>query len=145
VLIPQREAITALLQQVVLPPNASQIKLQRPTIAVVNASGMPTLDLVAADRLELEGFKTTVIDEDHVDYRQYDHIIDYTGATKGSPIGKIMKILKVTEDGIEITPDANRQYDYKVYIGGMYKYWSCTRDVLQPKPEIPEATPEVDG
>ncbi len=145
VLVPQREAITELMQQVVLPPNASQIKPQRPTIAIVNASGMETLDQVAADRLELEGFKTILIDEDGVQYRQYDHIIDYTGATKGSPIGKIAKILKVTDDGIEITPDPNRQYDYKVYVGGMYKYWSCTRDVLQPKPDPIEATPEVEG
>ncbi len=144
VLMPQREAVTALLQQVVLPPNASQIKPQRPTIAVINASGMPTLDLVAADRLELEGFKTTVIEEDGVQYRQYDHIVDYTGATKGSPIGKIQKLLRVTDDGIEVTPDPNRQYDYKVYVGGMYQYWSCTRDVIQPKPDI-EATPEVSG
>jgi len=144
VLIPQREAITASLQQVVLPPT-SQIKLRRPTIAVVNASGVPTMDLVAADRLELEGFKTTVVDEANVQYRQYDHIVDYTGATKGSPIGIIQKILKVTDDGIEVTPDPNRQYDYKVYVGAMYQYWSCTRDVIQPKPDIPEATPDLDG
>ena len=143
VLIPQREAITALLQQVVLPPNGSQITAHRPTVAIVNASGMPTLDLVAADRLELEGFKTVVIDEDGVQYRQYDHIVDYTGATKGSPIGKIMKVLRVTDDGIEITPDPNRQYDYKVYVGAIYQYWSCTRDVIQPKPDAIESTPEV--
>ena len=142
VLMPQRAAITDLLQLVVLPPNASQIKPQRPTIAIVNASGIPTLDLVAADRLELEGFKTIVIDEANVQYRQYDHIVDYSAATKGSPIGKIQKILRVTDDGIEITPDPNRQYDYKVYVGGMYQYWSCTRDVLQPKPDAIEATPE---
>lgn len=145
VLMPQRAALTELLQQVVLPPNASQIKPQQPTIAVVNASGMPTLDLVAADRLELEGFKTIVIDEANVQFRQYDHIVDYTGATKGSPLGKIQKILRVTADGIEITPDPNRQYDYKVYVGSIYKFWSCTRDVLQPKPDVVEATPKVDS
>jgi len=70
--------------------------------------------------------------------------VDYSGATKGSPIGSIQKVLKVTDDGIEVTPDPNRQYDYKVYVGAMYQYWSCTRDVLQPKPDIPEATPELD-
>ena len=50
--------------------------------------------------------------------------------------GRYFIFLKlVTDDGIEVTPDANRQYDYKVYVGGMYQYWSCTRDVLQPKPD----------
>lgn len=145
VLMPQRQAIAELLQQVVLPPNAAQIKPQRPTIAIVNASGMPTLDLVAADRLELEGFKTIVIEEDGAQYRQYDHIIDYTGATKGSPLPKIQKLLRVTDDGIEILPDPNRDYDYKVYIGGMYQYWSCTRDVIQPKPDELTATATPGG
>ncbi len=145
VLVPQREAITDMLQQVVLPPNASQIKPQRPTIAVINASGVPTLELVAADRLELEGFKTIVLHEDGVQFRQYDHIIDYTGATKGSPTGKIQKLLRVTDDGLEVLPDPNREYDYKVYIGSIYKYWSCTRDVIQPKPAELDATAAPDS
>ncbi|MEZ4672132.1 MAG: LCP family protein [Anaerolineae bacterium] len=143
VLLPQREAITEMLQLVVLPPTASQIRPQRPTVAVVNASGVPTLDLVAADRLELEGFRTTVIDEGTVQYREFNHVVDYSGATKGSPLGKLTKVLRVTDDGIEITPDSNRDYDYKVYVGAMYQYWSCTRDVIQPTPEqLAEATQE---
>lgn len=144
VLLPQREAITDLLQLVVLPPSASQIKPQRPTVAVVNASGVPTLDLVAADRLELEGFRATVIEEDYVQPRDYNHIIDYSGATKGSPLGKLSKVLRVTDEGVEILPDSNRDYDYKVYVGAMYQYWSCTRDVIQPTPEqlAAEATQE---
>lgn len=145
ILMPQREAITELLQLVVLPPSASQIKPQRPTIAVVNASGVPTLDLVAADRLELEGFRATVIEEDYVQPREFNHIVDYSGATKGSPLGKIARLLRVTDEGLEITPDASRDYDYKVYIGTMYQYWSCTRDVIQPTPEELAATETPTG
>src|SRR6185436_13710989 len=106
-----------------------------------NASGMQHLDQVAADRLEVEGFRATVLDEP-TSPRNYNHIVDFTGATKGSPIGKIQSALRVTDDGIEVTPDPNRQYDFKVYIGSMYRFWSCTRDVIQPAEEPDIATPE---
>jgi hypothetical protein len=67
--------------------------------------------------------------------RNFNHIIDYTGATKGSPIGVLQRVLRVTAEGVEIKPDPNRAYDFKVYIGAMYQYWACTRNVIQPKPD----------
>lgn len=135
VLVPIRDGVIALMQNVVLPPSASQIKPYRPTVAIVNASGVETLDLVAADRLELEGFRTRVLTEGRVQPRNFNHIIDYTGATKGSPIGVLQRVLRVTAEGVEIKPDPNRAYDFKVYIGAMYQYWACTRNVIQPKPD----------
>lgn len=131
VLMPQREAIIDLMQSVVLPPTPHRATASRPTVALVNASGVAVLDNIAADRLELEGFETILLDETTIP-RNYNHIIDYTGATKGNPIGDLMRVLRVTEDGLEIMPDAQRAYDYKVYIGGLYINWTCTRDVIQP-------------
>jgi LCP family protein required for cell wall assembly len=139
VLMMQRDGVATLMQNLVLPPSASQVRLERPTIALVNASGVNHMDRVAADRLELEGFHTIVLDEP-ASPRNYNHIVDYTGATKGSPLGKIQSTLRVTNEGVEILPDPNRQYDFKVYIGAMYQFWTCTRDVIQPTP-TPEGTP----
>ncbi len=127
------EAVAILMQQVVLPPTASQLGINRPTVAVVNASGMPAMAYVAADRLELEGFRTIVLDEPTTP-RDYNHIIDYTGADKGNPIGEIQRALRVTDEGISVDPQANREYDYKVFIGGLYPTFSCTRGILPPKP-----------
>lgn len=126
-----REAVAELMQNVVLPPTASRARPVRPTVAIVNASGIGFLDNIAADRLELEGFDTTIIEE-QTSPRNYNHIIDYTGATKGNPIGDMQRVLRVTDEGVEIQPDANREYDFKVYIGGEYINWTCTRDVIQP-------------
>jgi LCP family protein required for cell wall assembly len=134
VLMPQREAVRELMQNVTLPPTSTRGSVQRPTVAVINASEIPGMAAVAADRLELEGFETTVLDEP-ANYRRYNHIVDYTGATKGNPIERIQDVLRVTEEGIEIEPDSERDYDYRVYIGWMYQYWSCTRDVIQPPVE----------
>ncbi len=146
VLVPQREAIISLMQQVVLPPTANQVKPVLPLVAVINAGGVPDLEYVAADRLELEGFRTFVTTEDYIQFRRYNHIVDLTGATKGNPIGTIQKVLRVTDEGVEIAPDASREVDYKVYIGSQYQYWSCTRDVIQPPFEDDAtATPESGG
>jgi hypothetical protein len=47
----------------------------------------------------------------------------------------LQRVLRVTAEGVEIKPDPNRAYDFKVYIGAMYQYWACTRNVIQPKPD----------
>lgn len=128
-----RDAIATLMQNLILPSTASQLTTAHPTIAVVNASGMGDWAYVAAHRLELEGFKTFVLDE-VTNYREWNHIIDYTGADKGNPIETIQRVLRMTDEGVLTEPDSSRQYDYKVYIGGNYGSLMCTRSIMPPKP-----------
>lgn len=128
-----REAVTILMQNLILPPTASQLATGHPTIALVNASGMEDWVYVAAHRLELEGFKTTVLNE-ATNYREWNHIIDYTGADKGNPIVTIQKVLRVTDEGVAVDPDPNREFDYKIYIGSNYGMTMCTRSIMPPKP-----------
>ncbi len=145
ILVMDREAVAELMQNVVLPPTGSRARPVRPTVAIVNASGISTLDDIAADRLELEGFDTTIVEEP-TSPRNYNHIIDYTGATKGNPISSIQRVLSVTDEGVEVQPDPNREYDFKVYIGALYINWTCTRDVIQPDLSTPSPEPRpVDG
>lgn len=143
------EKTSRLMQNLVLPPTLSQLSNGHPTIALVNAASTPDGVRIAADRLELEGFHTVILDE-VASYRNWNHIIDYTGASKGNPIGDLQRVLRVTEEGITVEPDPNRQYDYKVYIGGNYSYNACTRNVLPPKPldengDVIVPTPESEG
>jgi len=72
VLIPQHDAVHELMQNVVLPPPSARGAVQRPRVAVINASEIPGMAAVAADRLELEGFETIVLEEP-ASYRQYNH------------------------------------------------------------------------
>lgn len=141
VLIMEREAVAELMQNVVRPPTGSQVNTYRPTVAIVDAGDVEDMVYVAADRLELEGFRTVIIEED-TQFRQYDHIIDYNGSTKGSRLPTLQSVLRVTDEGVEILPDPNREYDFKVYIGSQYQFWSCTRDVLPPETT---PTPSPDG
>lgn len=142
ILEPNREAIAELMQQVVLPPTASQASRQLPTVAVVNASGINGLASVAADRLELDGFRTIIVDEP-ANRRAYNYVIDYTGLDKSNPIDVIKDVLSIADSEVEIAPDPQRQYDYKVYIGSEYPTFSCTRPVDPPRAiVIEESTPE---
>jgi LCP family protein required for cell wall assembly len=140
ILVMDRDAIAELMQNVVRPPSGSHADSARPKVEIVNASGVDNLDRVVADRLELEGFDTEVVYEP-ANPRNYNHVIDYTGATKGNPIGTIQKVLSVTNDGVEVQPDPNRQYDFKVYVGALYLNWTCTRAVIQP--DLTTPTPDV--
>jgi len=130
-----RDAMTTLMQNLVLPPTAHQLSTGHPTVAVVNATGTQIIDwaLIAVHRLELEGFKTFILEEP-TNFRNWNHIIDYTGDDKGNPISIIQKTLRVTDEGVSVEPDPDRDYDYKVYIGGNYGQYMCTRPVLPPKP-----------
>lgn len=136
VLLPIREGVQTLMQNVVHPPGASRVRPPRPLVWVLDAGAGAAMTAVAADRLELEGLRTVVQDEISA-YRDYSHIIDFNGGTKGSPLARIQRVLRVTDDGVEITPDPAREADFVVYVGEQYRYWSCTRDVIQPTPEPP--------
>jgi LCP family protein required for cell wall assembly len=144
ILVPDRDAIAALMQQVVMPTTGNQVTAIRPTIAIVNATGDSYFDYlaqIAADRLELDGFRTTIVEE-ATSSRNFNHIIDYTGETKGSKLETLMRVLSTTIEGVEVTPQSERTFDYKVYIGYNYQFYACTRPIIPP---APEATPTPNG
>ncbi len=129
-----RDNVATLMQYLVSPPSTHQLSTSHPKIAIVNATGN-AIDwaLVATHRLELEGFKTFILDEP-TNYREWNHIIDYTGEEKGNPIDVIQRVLRVTDEGVAVEPSAQRDYDFKVYIGSNYGRYMCTRNVQPPKP-----------
>jgi polyisoprenyl-teichoic acid--peptidoglycan teichoic acid transferase len=137
ILVPQRDALREMLLDFMTPPTPNQIARSVLKVQLVNASGIEDLEYVALDRLAQEGFLPEVIVE-NTHYRNYTSIYDYTGASKGSPLPDFQRVLRVTDEGVTISPDANRQTDYKIYLGHQYLYWACTRDVIQPRLAIDE-------
>ena len=129
VLLPQREALIKLMSNYVIPPTRLQIDVDLPTVRIVNASGEPDLALVAADRLNWKGFFVEIA-SDEAQHRQSVTIYDYTGQRKGNDLGDLKSALRVSDENVVVTPDANRQYDYEVILGS--SYYACTRDVLIP-------------
>jgi LCP family protein required for cell wall assembly len=135
VLAPNRPAIAELEHQMIQPPTEHQLVREGARVEVVNASGVPELDQVAADRLAWEGF-VPVVGDPASSYRDYTVIYDFTGQTKGSSLGTLQAALRVSNEGVIIEPDANRTVDFRVVIGGSYS--SCTYGVLPPVTPTPE-------
>lgn len=137
ILVPQRDAVAALVREFVTPPNANRIARAGLRVQIVNASGHSGLAYVAADRLSQEGFVTEIIEEP-ASPREFNAIYDYTGHTKGSVIDDLKRVLRVTDAGVVVQPDAARAADFKIYLGQRYAYWACTRNVIQPPADSAE-------
>lgn len=131
VLLPIRDAIAALIQRFLTPPTASQIAQESPTIEIVNGSGVRDFSRVAADRLAVEGFMPVIADQP-APVQTYTMIYDFTSSTKGTTLDTLKSVLRISDAGVVVQPDANRKTDFRVVIGSAYR--SCTYGVLPPKP-----------
>jgi LCP family protein required for cell wall assembly len=134
VLLPQREALSSLVNNYLMPPTRFQLEVNPPTVRIVNASSNPDLAVVAAERLSWEGFRVEIAADRAGQYWRSVTIYDYTGQRKGGDLDSLKSILRVSDDGVIITPDASRQHDYEVILGS--SYYTCTRDVLPPVEEL---------
>lgn len=132
ILTPIPEAVESLLQQVISPTTSTRLSSSLPTIAIYNGSNVPGLDYVAAHRLEREGFRTIITGEPATP-RNYNLIVDHTGMSRNNPIDTIQDVLSVTDEGVQTEPDPKREYDYELYIGWNYQFYSCTYGVEQPE------------
>jgi LCP family protein required for cell wall assembly len=131
VFAPHRDAIATLLQQALTTPTQSRLNQHAPTVAIYNGSGVPDLDYVAAQRLQREGFHV-VITHEWTHPRNHNKLVDHTGASKGNPVHIIQDVLSITDEGLFIEPDAEREYDYELHIGNQYQFYACTFGVVQP-------------
>lgn len=130
VLAPIREGIVPLIEQMYQPPTSSQVVSEGATIEVVNATGIRDMDRVAADRLSWEGFVPT-LGSPAPQYQNYSIIYDFTGQTKGSSLGRLQAVLRVSDESVIIEPDPNRTVDFRVVLGGTY--YACTHGVMPPQ------------
>lgn len=131
ILVIQPEPMRNLISRFLTPPTQSQIAREQPQIEIVNASGVPELARVAADRLALEGF-IPVISADSAPYQDMTQLYDFTGQTKGSSLAALQSVLRLRGDGVIVEPSANRRVDFRVVIGGAYH--ACTHGVIEPAP-----------
>jgi LCP family protein required for cell wall assembly len=134
---PVREQVQQVLARFLTPPSRLQVRVERPRIEVLNASGNRDLAVVAADRLAWEGFDVSIGDTAPA-YQYATTLVDYTGQSKGSSLRVIQAVLRIADGNVVIAPAANRSTDFRVTLGGAY--YACTYDVL-PVPVAETDTP----
>ncbi len=136
---PNYEAIAQLIRNMYTPPTESQLVQEGARVEIINATGIAGMDRVAADRLAWEGF-VPVLGSPAAQYQGQTALYDFTGQTKGSSLGEIQTALRIQDSAVIIEPDANRDVDFRVVIGG--SYYSCTYAVQPPSTPEPVANPE---
>jgi LCP family protein required for cell wall assembly len=128
--LPIYETIRPMLEDFYTPPTESQLAAEGARIRVLNGTTNADWDRVAADRLAYSGFLATA--EGTADNSAYTDtiLIDYTGASKGSSLAELTRILNVSPENVRIQPDPNRTIDFEVILGANYN--SCTAEGVQP-------------
>jgi LCP family protein required for cell wall assembly len=130
--LPVPERVRRMMYNFMQPPTVNRLVQGGPTVEVLNASNVPGLDRVAADRLAWEGFAAMAGGEDGGAFRPVSVVYDYTGQTKGSAIDVLLAVLRLTREDVIVEPDPNRTVDYRVVLGGSYR--SCAHNVALPEP-----------
>ena len=129
VLLPNEEAIAALMQAFYTPPSPYQVSIAGPSIGVYNASGHENWDIVASERLRWDGYNAVALGRlDSQEASASSQLIDHVATEKGSLVPRILSALNMSEEQAARDAQADRDYDYVVTIGGDYE--SCTYGVL---------------
>ena len=100
------------------PGNAASQK--RAAVRVVNRSGYPDWEIVAADRLAWAGFNVAQVSAENVAIPQ-STIVDYTLTPKGSRLNDLIGSLQIAPENTAGRPDENSPVDYEVILGADFE------------------------
>jgi hypothetical protein len=116
VMLPRPDRLGAALQEIFNPP--TNIAAQAPArIEVLNGTANPDWGILAADRLEWEGYQVAnIAPADRTTYTR-TVLIDLTTTPKGSRRQILADLLRVAPGNILVQPDASSANQYRVIVG----------------------------
>ncbi len=149
VLAPNHEALYNFIWEAAQPPVASRAAQRAYRVEVLNGSGNTGWGHVAAERLRVEGFVVTAVEE--AEGQQRTTIVDYTTTSKGSRLAELMSLYKRQQSDVESKPTEGSDADFRVILGWDYNpcvgtktaYWRAT-PTPGPTP-TPTLVPEGEG
>jgi LCP family protein required for cell wall assembly len=121
----QPESARYILNTFYTPPTINRLFEESPRIEIVNRTGVEEMELVAAERLQWDGFYAPFTNADDWEDTVPDTVIyDYTGNEKGSSLNTLARLLSIQDEHVIIEPDPNRTVDFRIVLGESYD--SCT-------------------
>jgi hypothetical protein len=117
--LPVWENMQDTLRRLFLPPALNQAARPPITVEVVNGTDNPELALLAADNLAWYGFEPVISDE-QVEERRQTSIQYYAQNMKGSFDWLLSWIMDESKSSIELQPDTDYDYDYRIVLGEEY-------------------------
>ncbi len=134
VLLPDRGAISALLQEAFLPPPGNSLARGGPAVEVWNGTRFGDYTALAVDNLQWSGVTPVVGQSDRSDYAN-TVLYDFSSSPKGSIRAELQSIFRISDDRVIAQPDPNATSPYRVILGADYD--PC----LKPSTSIVRPTP----
>ncbi len=128
VLVPNYEALPALVSEALAPPASTRAQQRAFRVEVWNATPYEGLGHVAAERLRWEGFEVVSVGPADGAYPR-TQIVDFTTTTKGSAVSRLMSLYKRQDSDVISQPTESSAVDYRVILG--YDYNPCTATKAQ--------------
>jgi hypothetical protein len=147
VLAPNYEAMYTFMQEAAQPPVSSRASQRAFRVEVWNGTGNSGWGDVAAERLRMEGYVVTAVEQ--VDFTPKSSIVDFTTTSKGSPLYKLLALYKMQSGDVVSEPTEGSPAEFRVILGRNYNPCDATvtgrwQPTLTPTPEGtpgPEVTP----
>ncbi len=121
VLLPVYEGLFPVLKEFYSPSRDKRLRLEGPSIRVLNGSSRPGSDRIGASQLVREGLNASPAGLSQDGIHPESILIDYSGATKGSLNQRIAGLIGIGEGRLHVRPSALREVDYEVIIGEDYQ------------------------
>lgn len=118
VLVPKYDALYEFVQEAAQPPVTSRASQRAYRVQVFNGTGNSGWGQVAAYRLGLEGFWVTGIQD--VEVAPTTSVVDLTTTSKGSPIARLLRLYKLSQNAVVAQPTEGSPVDFQVTLGRNY-------------------------
>lgn len=139
VLVPNLDAVRALVQDAMRPLASSRASQRAYRVAVSNGTWNQSWGDVAAYRLALEGFVVASVTP--VDPVPRIQVIDYTTTPKGSPLWKLTSMYRLQGGDIIAQPTEGSDIDFQVVLGANYNPCTATNTAYWRPTPTPTAAP----
>jgi len=131
VLLPDRAAISALLDEAFRPPAENVLAREAPSVEVWNGTTNAEWTALAADNLAWAGIVPVVGQADSTAYAT-TLLYDYTTSPKASARPSLQAIFHLSEANVISVPDPNAAHPFRVVLGSDYN--SCVQPASLPRP-----------
>ena len=133
VLLPNREAIAALMAEAFVPPSQNVLAREAPTVEIWNGTANASWQALAADNLAWAGIVPVIGEADGQGYSTTT-LYDFTTSAKASAVREIQRIFRISDENVISAPDAAAPHPFRVVLGSDYNSCVAPQSIIRTTP-----------